>query len=99
MTMKKTNPFYLTREWRAKRLDILARDNYECVACRSLGKVTTDKDTVLEIDHIKELDTHPELAFEDSNLQTLCRSCHNKKHNRFEFKQSSKQRKWDDEWW
>lgn len=97
--MKKTNPFYLTSEWRQKRIEILERDHYECVWCKAEGKLTTQYDAILEIDHIKELETHPELAWDNDNLQTLCRSCHNKKHHRFEFKESNRKRKWDDEWW
>lgn len=97
--MKKANPFYLTAEWRQKRIEILERDHYECQWCRAEGKLTTQYDAILEIDHIKELETHPELAWDNDNLQTLCRSCHNKKHHRFEFKESNRKRKWDDEWW
>lgn len=40
-----------------------------------------------EVDHIKPLNTHPELGMEWDNLQSLCRSCHEKKtaqeNNRF----------------
>lgn len=40
-----------------------------------------------EVDHIKPLKTHPELAMDRSNLQALCRNCHEKKtareNNRF----------------
>ncbi|WP_288746325.1 HNH endonuclease [uncultured Enterococcus sp.] len=97
--MKKANPFYLTAEWRQKRIEILERDHYECLWCKAEGKLTTQYDAILEIDHIKELETHPELAWDNDNLQTLCRSCHNKKHHRFEFKESNRKRKWDDEWW
>ncbi|MGM8137503.1 HNH endonuclease [Enterococcus italicus] len=98
--MKKANPFYLTGEWKRKRLEILERDHYECQECRRNGKLTTAYDAILEIDHIKELDKYPELAWDNENLQTLCRSCHNKKHKRFEFKESVRKRKWEgDEWW
>lgn len=92
---KPVNRFYLSTAWKHKRLEILERDNYECVMCREEGKVTTSKDAILEIDHIKELDDYPELALENSNLRTLCRKCHNKRHNRFGFKPV--QKKWDDE--
>lgn len=32
------------------------------------------------VHHIKHLEDAPELAFEDSNLISLCYSCHNKAH-------------------
>lgn len=69
--------FYHTREWRRKRLDILARDNYECQHCKDKGKVTT---TNLEVHHVKHLDKHPLLGLDDDNLVTVCTSCHNKEH-------------------
>lgn len=96
---KKANPFYLSTAWKAKRQEILERDHYECQWCKEEGKVTTDKDTTLEVDHIKELNDYPELALENSNLRTLCKDCHNKRHNRFRFKKSKKSKKWDDEFW
>lgn len=92
---KKANPFYFSTAWRKKRLEILERDNFECVMCREEGRVTTGKDTTLEIDHIKELDDYPELALEDTNLRTLCRRCHNVRHGRFGFQK--KEVKWNDE--
>lgn len=92
---KKVNPFYLSREWKSKRLEILERDNYECVMCRDEGRVTTQNDAILEVDHIQELDDYPELALVDENLRTLCRSCHNKRHKRFGF--TPKKNKWADD--
>lgn len=32
-----------------------------------------------EVDHIKKRSTHPELVFDESNLQILCHWCHLKK--------------------
>lgn len=80
-----------------KREEILKRDNYECVWCKKEGKVTTQERSTLEVDHIKELETHPELALEDDNLRTLCKYHHNVRHNRFDGKQ--KEKEWDDERW
>lgn len=95
--------FYNSKEWKEKRLSILKRDNYECQDCKQKGKLTTSYDAVLEIDHIKELKEYPELKLEDSNLRTLCRTCHNIKHNRFFTGKGNgrfKRNKWvDDEKW
>lgn len=82
-TTKKANPFYLTKEWRKKRQEILDRDNHECQECKRQGKVTTRHDMVLEVDHIKELNEYPELAMDNDNLQTLCKKHHNIKHGRY----------------
>ena len=43
------------------------------------GVVTADRQAV-EVHHIKHVDEYPELAYEDSNLVSLCQGCHNKAH-------------------
>ena len=62
---------------------------FECRRCRELGKVTTTNE-VLEVHHIKELDKHPELGLDNDNLITLCKSCHNYYHERFEYSKDNK---------
>lgn len=32
------------------------------------------------VHHIKHAEEYPEIAFEDSNLVSLCEACHNKAH-------------------
>lgn len=32
------------------------------------------------VHHIKHVDEFPELAYTDSNLESLCMACHNKAH-------------------
>ena len=59
--------------WKAARLACFERDDWACVRCGS--------DEQLEADHIEELSTAPDLAFELENLQTLCRACHIEKTN------------------
>lgn len=54
---------------------ILRRDNNRCIYCNS--------NYFLEIDHIKPIVHYPELAFTPSNLRTLCRKCHQKRHNNY----------------
>lgn len=101
-TSKETRAeFYNSNEWKEKRERIKERDNNECVWCRKEGKVTTNSHEVLEVDHIKELAEHPELALEDDNLRTLCKDCHNKRHGRMNYRHTNKkENKWsDDERW
>ena len=64
--------FYNSTKWRRMRDYVLRRDGYECLFCKEEGKVTTTYDAVLEVDHIKELEHHPELALDVDNLRTLC---------------------------
>lgn len=79
---------YKSNAWIVTRRKVLERDNYECQECKKNGRVLTyahkpDKQKVLEIHHIKPLETNPEMAFEMANLETLCIKCHNKKEGRF----------------
>ncbi len=91
--------FYTSSDWRMMRAYILERDNYECQWCKRDGKVTSQLDSVLEVDHIKELKDYPELALDESNLRTLCKDCHNKRHERFNYREKKKNIKWNDEFW
>lgn len=60
-----------SRRWKALRLQVLRRDGWRCVKCGGLHR--------LEVDHIKPVRTHPELAFDLANLQTLDARCHSRK--------------------
>lgn len=92
--------FYNSGEWKSKRQEILERDHYECQWCKREGKVTTADHSTLEVDHIQEFEECPELALDDSNLRTLCKSCHNKRHKRnFKYTYNKKAARWDDECW
>jgi len=60
----------VTSYWEAdfRRNKILKKYNYKCVMCNS------QKD--LELDHIKPVSLYPELAFDENNIQILCKKCH-----------------------
>lgn len=60
-----------TRRWKVLRQQILERDGWKCRCCPERRH--------LEIDHIKPVRTHPELAFDPRNLQALCGPCHTRK--------------------
>ena len=100
---KDTMRFYKSKAWRETREQVLKRDNYECQECKKQGKVSTinpNKHKSLDVDHIKELDSHPDLAYDMDNLVTLCIACHNRKHNRNYKSWSRKPNKWEkDEMW
>lgn len=68
--------FYKLGIWRRKRKQILERDNKECQHCKAKGEYS--KATCVH--HIKHLDARPDLALVDSNLISLCDSCHNQEH-------------------
>lgn len=56
--------------WRAA---VLERDNKTCVSCSSKENI--------EVDHIKPYAWYPEIKWELSNGQCLCRPCHKAKTN------------------
>jgi len=64
--------FYKQKEWYILRAKALKRDHHTCRFC---GKSVKEKGQA-HIDHIKRRTTHPHLALELSNLQTLCVKCH-----------------------
>jgi len=57
--------------WKSLRYLAKRRDGWKCVSCGASGR--------LEVDHIKPVRTHPDLAFDLENLQSLCTSCHTRK--------------------
>lgn len=96
---KQRKQFYNSKSWKDVRQYVLKRANYECEWCAAEGKVTTDK---LEVDHIEELHIRPDLKLEPDNLRVLCKSCHNKRHQRFQYGGNmfkAKENKWEDEKW
>lgn len=70
--------FYKSTKWKAKRINILKRDDYLCRECIRYGK-TTGATTV---HHVKPLETHEELRLDNTNLISLCSKCHDKMHDR-----------------
>lgn len=83
--------FYRTQVWEKKRKSILQRDHYACQECKRHGRYTR-ANTVHHIRHLKE---EPELALEDTNLESLCRDCHEKIHE----KEKQREKFWTPERW
>lgn len=67
---------YKSTRWKKKRAAILVRDRYLCQECKKYGRM---RDAVT-VHHIEQVEDKPELAYVDSNLESLCQACHNKKH-------------------
>ena len=67
---------YTSAKWRKKKAQILRRDGYMCQECKRYGRRREAK----IVHHIQHEDEHPELAYVDSNLKSLCEACHNKAH-------------------
>lgn len=65
--------------WHQARRDCFERDGFACVRC--------DATAGLQCDHIIRISDDISLAFELSNLQTLCGDCHREKEKEYELKQ------------
>jgi 5-methylcytosine-specific restriction enzyme A len=72
---KERASFYKTGAWEKKRAIILKRDYGLCQVHKKKGQAKTGN----IIDHIIPLEVRPDLALEDTNLQTICQGCHNVK--------------------
>jgi 5-methylcytosine-specific restriction endonuclease McrA len=69
-----------TKLWRKVRYLSFVENGYRCQCCGATnGPFYTVLDSVLTVDHIKPRKTHPELTFDVSNTQILCRSCNSRK--------------------
>lgn len=55
--------------WRAKRLEILNRDNFECKKC-------SDQDAQLHVHHKRYIKGHEPWEYDNFDLITLCDLCH-----------------------
>jgi 5-methylcytosine-specific restriction endonuclease McrA len=53
-----------SRRWQGLRLAAKRRDGFRCVQCGARHR--------LEVDHVKPVRSHPQLAWDLANLQTLC---------------------------
>lgn len=67
---------YDSPKWKHLRGVALRRDHYICQICKRYGKQVQ----ATEVHHVAHVDAAPELAYELSNLISLCHSCHNKMH-------------------
>lgn len=69
---------YNTARWERKRNQILRRDGYRCQICKRYGRLRSAE----HIHHIYPIENYPEFAYENWNLISLCKVCHNKMHDR-----------------
>lgn len=72
------NDFYHSQEWRAVRRAVLERDHYLCQTCKRNGIIKTGN----TVDHIVPVRVDWSKRLDIDNLETICTSCHNKKHER-----------------
>lgn len=74
--------WYKLARWRALRLRIFLRDLY---TCQRKGCGRAEHNTALLVcDHIKPHRGNEALFWDEGNLQTLCKACHDKDKQREE---------------
>ncbi|EMG27527.1 HNH endonuclease [Listeria fleischmannii] len=72
----KLDQLYSNKRWRKVREIVLKRDYYLCQVCKREGRIIEGK----TVHHIIELREDESLAYELSNLETVCDACHNRLH-------------------
>lgn len=72
------NDFYVSKEWRNIRYQVIKKHGGGCMAC---GRSKKEHGIVIHVDHIKPRSTHPKLALCFDNLQLLCEDCNLGKSN------------------
>ena len=65
--------FYDSKLWKLARNEARRRDHYTCVRCGARGTEVHHK-----IELTPENITDQKIALDQSNLETLCRDCHNR---------------------
>lgn len=63
--------------WQRKRLEIMKRDDFECVDCGS-------KDKTLNVHHAYYISGRKPWHYPNWSLSTLCWECHKERHQTFE---------------
>lgn len=71
--VKEADKYTKTTTWKSLRKEIIIRDKGCCVLCFLRGKIEYRQ---LQVHHIIKRVDDIELAYERSNLVTLCRTCH-----------------------
>ncbi len=69
--------FYKSKAWKRLRLIALRRDKGKCQECLRNENRLVEANTV---HHDKEVRDYPLLALTLSNLESVCKTCHNLKH-------------------
>ena len=98
--------FYMSKEFRYLKKEIMELDHFECQECKKKGIITK----ATTVHHVQFVRKHPELALsryytykgkQYRNLVSVCPSCHNKLHpeKRKGFNQSKKEKFSNEEKW
>lgn len=65
-----------TRRWQAVREMVMQRDGYTCQPCLREGRIAV---RATDADHIIPRKVAPERTYDLTNIEAICRACHNAK--------------------
>lgn len=71
---REAKAFYRSPAWRRLRASILRSDPL-CRDCRAAGRYVP----AVDVHHLQDRADFPELALDPSNLEGLCKGCHNRR--------------------
>jgi 5-methylcytosine-specific restriction endonuclease McrA len=74
---KRASAIYLTSRWQRLRAELFERNGGNI--CRGQWHKGDRNVAKVELDHVREVQDKPELAFEPANLVFLCLDCHRQK--------------------
>lgn len=72
---KEVESFYKSKEWQKTRQAYIVYRNGLCERCRNAGVIVHHKKYIT-----KQNIRNPEVTLSFSNLELLCRKCHNQEH-------------------
>ncbi|MBC1615319.1 HNH endonuclease [Listeria booriae] len=75
-TRDEIDAIYKTSRWAKTRKAVLARDYHLCQECKRRGIIQQGN----TVHHIIEVRDDMTKAYDLDNLETVCRSCHNREH-------------------
>ena len=85
ITENRLHDFYISRQWKKLRKEILEEYHYECQDCKSKGFYTKAN----HVHHVQYVRKHPRYALSKTytfkgkeyvNLVPLCHDCHERRH-------------------
>lgn len=110
MTDQEAKKIYNRKEWKdpdsGARILALRRDHFECQDCRkrlaagvNLTGYFAEMHAAEHVHHIAEVKDRPDLAFDLSNLISLCHVCHDIRHGRTPFLFNQRKKRITEEKW
>ena len=79
---KEKHKIYSSQKWQKLRLARLREDNFLCSDCLKEGRITPAEEVHHIISFMKYKGKEREMyAYDYSNLVSLCKACHIKRHN------------------